>query len=486
MSEREINSIFREAAYIAGDIVFCYDMITGKFMHYSDKSEMSKYGSWVSDFDSHMKQSGMVYPDDLELFENLVARMKKGDTGTMEGTLRMRTSSRGEHRWFHVMARTNFDKGEPVSVVGRAVDIHAFVLENEAKLKENVRDLSTEGVKDKDDFIDYIIRYSRTHKKKDFLTCVLFRIPAYDDLISRFSQEQAKEYLINLTRRIRRIFPHDTVVARIGAHRLGIFSGEVTGYAEAGQLVAKAINEIKRSGEPYGTELKVWTGVCAEANAKQSDGMSVYDKAQSALDKARTFQKEKVEFFAVDRRKNNMLKDIQEDENSEDVIVEFAFKLLSDSDEITDGGRDKIKYVIGRLIERLGKKYGVERISISICEDKEYEEFQHWESESISQLPSGMLLHINGPEDDVEATVNLWEPYVNNNVDAYPDDSAYGRILSFSAVKSVLQNGFECSNGYKCIVSLEYYSQAHFWTEEDRNVLDRMKYIADFCIKYIR
>ena len=48
---KEAGDIFREVAQAAGDIVFRYDLKTKKFMQYSDKSELSKYGSWLQDFD---------------------------------------------------------------------------------------------------------------------------------------------------------------------------------------------------------------------------------------------------------------------------------------------------------------------------------------------------------------------------------------------------------------------------------------------------
>lgn len=485
MAEREINRVFRDAAYLAGDIVFCYDMITGKFMHYSDKSELSRYGSWLTNFDQVICQAGMIHPEDMDSFTDIVTRMKAGASGTMEGTIRIRFSARGEYHYYHILARTNYDKGVPVEVIGRAVDIQAFVTANEARLKENAHAYQDGGVKDKDDFIDYIIRYSRSHKTKDFLTCAIFRIPNYDEIIDNMTPEETREYMVNLTRRIRRCFPHDAVVARIGAHRLGVFSGEVPGHVEAGQLIARATQEIKESGTPYGVKLDIWTGVCAEPNLNNNDGLSIYDKAQAALDKAKTYPEEKVVFYAPDRRKKHTTvdNDVQE---TDDMVVEYALRLLGEGDEINGDVKMKIGSIITALMERVGHKYGVDRVAISLCRTTEYEEYLHWENEQIAHLPEGMLLHVNGNERDIESKVNLWEPYILNNVDSYPDDSIYGQTIRFSAVKSVLQNGFECSNGYRCIVSLEYYNQVHYWTEDDIRILDRMKYIAEFCIKYVR
>ena len=69
---RETGDIFREVSQAAGDIVFRYDIVTEKFMQYSDRSELAKYGAWLSDFDSSMINAKMIYPDDVETFQKLL------------------------------------------------------------------------------------------------------------------------------------------------------------------------------------------------------------------------------------------------------------------------------------------------------------------------------------------------------------------------------------------------------------------------------
>ena len=95
---REVGDIFREVSQAAGDIVFRYDIVTEKFMQYSDRSELAKYGAWLSDFDSSMINAKMIYPDDVEAFQKLADRIKSGDVGTIEGFFRLRLHISADYR----------------------------------------------------------------------------------------------------------------------------------------------------------------------------------------------------------------------------------------------------------------------------------------------------------------------------------------------------------------------------------------------------
>ena len=74
MGNRENESIFKEVAQAAGDIVFRYDLLTRKFMQYSDRIELSKYGSWLYDFDNAMISAEMIYSEDIDNFRKLMAQ----------------------------------------------------------------------------------------------------------------------------------------------------------------------------------------------------------------------------------------------------------------------------------------------------------------------------------------------------------------------------------------------------------------------------
>ena len=105
---REVGDIFREVSQAAGDIVFRYDIVTEKLMQYSDRSELAKYGAWLSDFDSSLLNAKMKYPDDVETFQKLADRIKSGDGGTIEGFFRMRLHISADYRWYILLARTKF------------------------------------------------------------------------------------------------------------------------------------------------------------------------------------------------------------------------------------------------------------------------------------------------------------------------------------------------------------------------------------------
>ena len=130
---KEAGDIFREVAQAAGDIVFRYDLKTKKFMQYSDKSELSKYGSWLQDFDFAMVNANMIYQEDIDDFFKLTAEIKRGAEGTIEGIFRMRLHVSADYRWYRLVARTKYDSTGAVEVLGRVTDIHDYMIKAEEK-----------------------------------------------------------------------------------------------------------------------------------------------------------------------------------------------------------------------------------------------------------------------------------------------------------------------------------------------------------------
>lgn len=137
------------------------------------------------------------------------------------------------------------------------------------------------------------------------------------------------------------------------------------------------------------------------------------------------------------------------------------------------------------LLEEVGKAYGFERVTLSVCGSGEYAETGEWCGETVKNIPKGCLLHVSGEPDVIEEKVTFWEPYIVSDVNSYPDSSSYGRMIGLSSVRSFAQAGYECNDGVRYIVSLEYYTQSHVWSAEELNAFNTIKYAADFCMKYI-
>lgn len=493
---RDAGDIFKEVAQAAGDIVFRYDLKTKKFMQYSDRSELSKYGSWLQNFDTAMINANMISPEDIEEFLKLTSQIKRGDTGTIEGVFRMRIHISSDYRWCRLIARTKFDHGEPVEVLGRVSDIHNYITSSERSDSGAGHKIDMLGFSDHNTVVNELIRYEQRHKADAMLACVLFDIPEYDNIVCGLSRAKAEELLINLIRRLRRGFPHGTLVCRIGVHRFALFTAGLSTVSELGEAVTRSIHGLLELGENYitylgGRNLGAYVGIDIEQNIAGIESV-MYKRAISALEDACSSENGDIVFFKQ--------KDKAEDNNEaasceaassepEDMIAEYVIDLLGEETAEENFGKEEIlAHVMSCmkiLLEKVALRYGFERVCVSICRGGVYKEYTHWNTREIDMIPEGCLLHIEGNQDMVEKKVNFWEPYMVNDVHSYPDSSEYGRMVSLSSVRSFAQAGFECTNGVRGIVSFEFYSQSHAWNSDEINAFNTVKYVADFCARYI-
>ena len=136
------------------------------------------------------------------------------------------------------------------------------------------------------------------------------------------------------------------------------------------------------------------------------------------------------------------------------------------------------------LLEKTGKKYNIDRISIALLDNGEYKEYASWSSWNISDLLNGNLLHINAKQSVVEERLTLEKTYILDNTGAYPDDSVYGRMISSTLLKSVAQYLFEGVAGVRGVISFESYHAPHWWTKEELITLEASGDIAEFYSQY--
>lgn len=485
------GDIFREVAQAAGDIVFRYDLKTEKFMQYSDRSELSKYGSWLQNFDSAMINAKMIYPDDIEAFLRLTSKIKSGEAGSIEGIFRMRLHISSDYRWYRLIARTRFDERGPYEVLGRVSDIHNYVLasrENAEGFAGHKMDMM--GLSDESAVMDALVRYKRKHKSETMLACILFDIPEYDRIVCGLSHAKAEELLINLIRRIRRGYPHGTLVCRVGIHRFAVFTGGITTINELSEAVAESIHGISELGGQYtkqhdGMTFGAHVGIDFESNY---DGVEkvIYGRALSALGTTEGKNNGEIAFFKQPEKDANSFEAASAE--TEDMIAEYVIDLLRDEEPEELSSEERRAHVMACmriLFEKLADRYGFERVSMSFCRSGEYVECMQWSAKEIDAIPDGCLLHVEGGQNMVESKVTFWEPYIVGDVYSYPDSSEYGRMIALSAVRSFAQAGFECTNGVRGIVSFEFYTQPHMWNNNEINAFNTVRYVTDFCVRYI-
>ena len=487
----ESGDIFREVAQAAGDIVFKYDLKTKNFMQYSDRSELSKYGSWLQDFDMAMVNAKMIKSEDVESFLKLTTRIKRGESGTIEGIFRMRLHISSDYRWYRLIARTKYDCDGPVEVLGRVADINNYMTSKEHSDSGAGHRIDMIGFSDYNTVINEAVRYMRKHKADTMLACILFDIPEYDNIICGLGRGKSEELFISLLRRIKSCFPHGTFVCKVGVHRFALFSGGFAGANELLESVTGSMKGIAALGRQYEEQLSdrpldVYAGIDFESN---HDGIEnvIYERATAALENMQREKTGKISFYK--KPDEDVTGYEAASSEQEDMIAEYIIELLEDEepDEIPDKDEVKahVKACIHILLEKVAIRYGFDRVSMSICTDGGYERYAQWSGAQLSDIPEGCLLNIEGNQKMIESKINFWEPYIVNDVYSYPDSSEYGRMVGLSSVRSFAQAGFECTDGVRVIVSFEFYRKPHVWNADEINAFNTVKQVADYCVRYI-
>ena len=345
---KEAGDIFREVAQAAGDIVFRYDLKTKKFMQYSDKSELSKYGSWLQDFDFAMVNANMIYQEDIDDFFKLTAEIKRGDEGTIEGIFRMRLHVSSDYRWYRLVARTKYDGTGAVEVLGRVTDIHDYMIKAEEKRHTYEimgHKIDVMGFSEPAHVKNDIVHFVKKHRTDTMLACILVDIPEYDNIVCELNRTKSEEFFISLLRRIKSCFPHGTFVCKVGVHRFALFSGGFAGANELLESVTGSMKEIAALGRQYeqqllGRPLDVYAGIDFESN---HDGIEnvIYERATAALENMQREKTGKISFYK--KPDEDVTGYEAASSEQEDMIAEYIIELLEDEepDEIPD--KDEVK-----------------------------------------------------------------------------------------------------------------------------------------------
>lgn len=477
MRVTEEGNIFKQVAQMAGDIVFKYDLVTGKFMQYSDKIELSRYGSWIFDFVNSSIAANMIHKDDVDVFRNVMGRITRGESGSIEGMFRMRIHASSEYRWSYVHAQTRFVDGKAVEVIGRITDEQVHY----ERMKHS-RDFAGRNTAAADDdkelFLQDIVRYSRNHRTDVMSACVIFDYPAYTYICENYGKADAEEFAFHVTSNIRRSFPFGTVIRHIGGNLFGVFLGSINLLDDIGPAIEFARQRINLLAGQYKTSMEASVGVCMDNNRGGAE-LDFYEKAKMALGNAYNNGSHKVEFFTHTESEELDLKQ-QSEETSDSFIMEYALKYLGDDSD----DRMSIKSIVDNLVGLIGKNLGIDRVAVSLCKDGVYREYSNWQNDKLKGRPEGSFLHVVGKADIIESAIDREKGFVVSNVFSYPDDSPYGQMISSTAVVSIAQKRFE-TNGAKGVVSMEFYGMPHTWTQGELDALAVAGQVADICVKYL-
>lgn len=471
------RDVFKEVAMMAGDIVFRYDMLTHKFMQYTDREEVSKYGAWMINLSKTKEYERMVHDNDRNRYNQLMEYITSGNKEFIEGEFRLKMQGDREYVWYRIMGKTVYDSGRPVEVIGRISNINHYKnAVDAAKIK-----YTAAGIMGADEFLEMICQKCEEADLYTQFVCIQAELPEYYKILNKV--KDTNELLINIMSRLKRCFSYGCVIGRLAFNRFGIFTSDMNQIMDIVPSISAFQNSIREMGELYGVESCVSAGVSILINSEGA-ALNLLDNSYDALKEASyqsgggiVFYSKKVEEAA----KEALSLDEAGHYNAQIPpsgrgLISYGYNILME--------RHSCRESVSRVLEVVASFSGVERAGVYLLTEKGYERYVCWESEPIREMPEALLFNIRCDRQVVEAVIGVDSPYIVNDVRAYPDDSEYGRAVSMSSVISVVQCMFECNNGVKGIVSFENYREPHTWSERDFESLKVIGSIAEFYSRY--
>ena len=453
---------YRIAASMTGEIIFNYDISTHKLMMYSDKAEISKYGSWIYGFKNTFTSQSKIHEEDQEIFDEFAEFVEDGASAYYENSFRMALGNSGDFKPYHVVARTIYDGNkQPEAVVGKFIDVD--------KMKELLLINVSDNKRKSTDLVDESAFISRLYAHKPVsddteLAVICFKVEDIDSITEKLGKEGTKSFFKDIVRRVRRSFMYKVSVGQLADSTFGIFVrniGDISVLLDAFENFRSSIYGLCYSN---GVSTRTDYGICT---MKEKDfyklPVAIYQKAAEALSVAAKRSQASVVFAKED------MKDYSEDEEREREEKAFLDELLESSCSQFAAGKGFVR-VLKDTFAKAGAYIHADRISFNLRNDGVYDEYLVWESESTSDIRNGNLLHITGDAGVYEKKITT-KGYIRNDVYDYPDDSEYGRKLLSSSVKSVAQIMYEHENADGSIsvgiLSAENYKETHYWSKSE-------------------
>ncbi len=473
------RDVFKEVAVMAGDIVFRYDLLTRKFMQYTDREEVSKYGAWMFNLEKTTEYAKMVHDNDRDRYSELIKSITEGNRRFIEGEFRLKMQGDREYSWYRITGKTIYNNDRAVEVIGRISNINHYKNAVDlAKIK-----YTAAGIMGADEFLSMILKKCADADLYTQFVCIQAEIPEYYEMFAAVKEQDSGELLINIMSRLKRCFSYGCIIGRLAFNRFGIFTSDMNQIMDIIPSINAFKNSISDMGALYGIDAHVNAGVSILINSEGAAN-NLLSNSYDALKEA-SYQKEVgVVFYSkkVEAAAKDALAEHETGYHNAQIpptgksLISYGYNILME--------RHSCRESVARVLEVATAFCSVERACVYLVTRKGYEKYVSWESDALKEVSDAALLKLNSDKQLIESGLSVDKPYIVDDVRNYPDDSEYGMMINSSGVLSVAQYMFECNNGVKGIVSFENYKQPHTWCDKDFESIKGMGSIAEFYSRY--
>lgn len=472
--------LYRTVTSMTGDVIFSYDIVNDVMHFYSDRAEMSKYGSQINNFFSLLENTKSIKTKELQIFEMIHRKMVTGESGYFD----IKTKLPGRYsnnKLYRITGKTVYDSDNcPESIVGRIVELEEQEID---KQEENLNIDQLTGLLADNYFRAAVSDYMISNSNNEDALYVIINVDNFRNVCMQKEQETESEILINVAQRIKRVFTENAIIGRVGYDEFAVFyhGGNTTHVASCGvQLLLDEIKKIQTGDE----KIKITASAGIYCGPIHSNYYEFHEKARVALLVAKLNGKNRKTIYS---KNMNVVNCENRDEEPKEIFQSIEKLIYSSAIEMMAEYQNFDK-VINMIIEKTGSLFDIDRVVIHTSDDERqqinitYEwknpdasEYMYYPYEDKADYDEIMNIYQSGNEeyiDDVLKVMNknrLYRDYVDAGIRSLAQYVITDDAYSIKAVE------------------FENYRNMHKWTMEEKRALRGIaKVISAFRLYFTR
>ena len=440
---------YRIVAESSDSIIYEYN-IKDKTIFYTNKYKV-KFGEepLTENYPDSFIDNGKIHKDDIKKFLTEYNKILYGKpSGSIE--IRIKKAS-GEFIWCEMRYTSIFDeKGIPIRVIGKYIDIDKVKIETENLKKANQLDSFT-GLYNKTAILANVERYlSENGEKKHAIFFI--DIDNFKAVNDNYGHLYGDKLLLKISDLIKGQFRHSDLIGRIGGDEFLIL---VKDYIDQDFIHEKAkalCNSIEAlRGEENNIIVTASIGITFFPD-HGSLLASLYEKADIALYAAKSAGRNKYKIYSqkMSAGFDNSGKLLLPDSIKKIKISDYTEFLYEISNDIYNSA-DDIDNCINKILNKYGNNFSVDRIYIYEfnCDSSAILSYQ-WNSENTDRLSENFKIKVE--KDDYEKNFNADNIFYCKNAKDFKSLALlYGEdkgIMSFLQCKIVENGIFKGFIGY--------------------------------------
>lgn len=462
MSLERYQIIFNQIS----DIMFEWDLKTDTMAYSPNWYKKFGYPPMGGTVAEAVSRSVHLHPDDkrvsLQMREELLSGMPYS-----ENSMRIARED-GTYIWCRIQSTLQRDlKGRPARVIGIITDVDKEMRERE-KLKALAQQDSLTGIYNRGAVQAQIQRCVVSAAPDDWCALLILDVDNFKQINDVYGHLSGDVMLKDIAAELKNIFPHDSVIGRVGGDEFAVLLCHVKDKATIEQKADQVLLAFRRL-LPGGMEAISCSIGIAIAPEDGRDFTGIYKAADLALYQAKRQGKNRYSFYKQSCLEGGMTfaadrdPDLGEDMAACCSLVGFVFGILSQ-------GQD-IRHSVNQVLELVGRQMGVSRAYIfeNKDDDKNCANTFEWCNDGIAPQ-MGLLQDVPIMQGD-----NYYDNFDDDGVFYCKDITKLNTrqriLLESQGIQSMLQCSIMDGDKARGFVGFDECTGARFWTQVQINML---------------